>query len=59
MVNTYRLWLRRELFRGGIDQPGYEESELRLRAFLDARRSNVALPSSNEAVGETNVASPA
>jgi predicted PolB exonuclease-like 3'-5' exonuclease len=58
VVNTYRLWLRHELFRGGLDQPGYEESELRLRAFLDARRSNVALPSSNEAVGETNLASP-
>jgi 3'-5' exonuclease len=59
VVNTYRLWLRHELFRGGLDQPGYDESELRLRAFLDARRINVALPSSNEAVGETNLASPA
>jgi len=62
VVNTYRLWLRHELFRGGLDQLSYEESELRLRAFLDARNTRAALPSSSssdEAVGETNVASPA
>jgi len=46
VVNTYRLWLRHELFRGGLDQSAYEESELRLRAFLDARRSKTALPPS-------------
>ena len=50
VVNTYRLWLRHELFRGGVDQLSYEESELRLRAFLDARKSKDVLPS------ETNVA---
>jgi predicted PolB exonuclease-like 3'-5' exonuclease len=59
VVNTYRLWLRHELFRGGLDQSSYEESELRLRAFLDARNTRAALPSSSskEAVGETNGAS--
>ena len=36
VVNTYRLWLRHELFRGGLDQTKYEGSELRLKAFLDA-----------------------
>ena len=45
VVNTYRLWLRHELFRGGLGQSSYEESELRLRAFLDARKSQDALPS--------------
>ena len=51
VVNTYRLWLRHELFRGGLGQSAYEESELRLRAFLDAPKSKTALPS------ELNVAS--
>src|SRR6476660_750866 len=41
VVNTYRLWLRHELFRGGIDQNKYEESELRLKAFLEARQRSV------------------
>jgi 3'-5' exonuclease len=56
VVNTYRLWLRHELFRGGLDQSNYEESELRLRAFLDARNARPAPPSisSNEAVGGAN-----
>ena len=26
VINTYRLWLRHELFRGGLDQLRYEES---------------------------------
>ena len=56
VINTYCLWLRHELFRGGIDQLNYEESELRLRAFLDARNARAAplSISSNEAVGGTN-----
>jgi len=45
VINTYRLWLRHELFRAGLDQSGYEQSELRLRAFLDTRQSKTALPS--------------
>jgi len=43
VVNTYRLWLRYELFRGKIDQPKYEESELRLKAFLDSRNSKAVV----------------
>jgi predicted PolB exonuclease-like 3'-5' exonuclease len=37
VINTYRVWLRHELFRGRIDQPKHDESELRLRAFLSSR----------------------
>jgi 3'-5' exonuclease len=40
VVNTYRLWIRHELFRGRLDQAKYEESELRLKAFLDYRKGN-------------------
>jgi predicted PolB exonuclease-like 3'-5' exonuclease len=56
VVNTYRLWLRHELFRGSLGQLNYEESELRLRAFLDTRDARAAPPSisSNGAVGGTN-----
>jgi predicted PolB exonuclease-like 3'-5' exonuclease len=53
VINTYRLWLRHELFRGGLDQLSYEESELRLRGFLDARQSRPPPYLSNEAVGES------
>jgi predicted PolB exonuclease-like 3'-5' exonuclease len=43
VVNTYRLWLRHELFRGGLDQTKYEDSERRLKAFLEARTARVAM----------------
>jgi 3'-5' exonuclease len=49
VVNTYRLWLRHELFRGRIGQSKYEESELRLNAFLDSRNSKVTLSASSGA----------
>jgi len=39
VVNTYRLWLRHELFRGAIDKSKYEESERRINEYLGARRS--------------------
>ena len=48
VINTYRLWLRHELFRGGLDQNKYEESELRLKAFLEDRQRRVALSASSE-----------
>jgi len=41
VVNTYRLWLRHELFRGRLDQSKYEASELHLREFLEARKSRI------------------
>ena len=39
VVNTYRLWLRHELFRGRLDQSKYEQSELRLNVFVSSRMS--------------------
>jgi 3'-5' exonuclease len=43
VVSTYRVWLRHELFRRGIDQSKYEESERCLKAFLDSRDHKVTL----------------
>ena len=42
------LWLRHELFRGGLDQAKYDESELRLNSFLKTRRSKVDLSAPSE-----------
>lgn len=42
VVNTYRLWLRHELFRGRLDRSKYEESELRLSEFLDCPKFRVS-----------------
>jgi 3'-5' exonuclease len=39
VVSTYRVWLRHELFRGKMDQPKHDESELRLRVFVSSRES--------------------
>lgn len=36
VVNTYRVWLRYELFRGTINQSQHELSEMQLAAFLQA-----------------------
>jgi 3'-5' exonuclease len=46
VVNTYRLWLRHELFCGRIDQSSFERSEQRLEAFLDSRRKRLDQSSS-------------
>jgi predicted PolB exonuclease-like 3'-5' exonuclease len=51
VINTYRVWLRHELFRGRLDQSKYEESELRLSDFLDSRKAGVNLPDSSGAQG--------
>jgi 3'-5' exonuclease len=40
VVNTYRVWLRYELFRGKLSDAGYEASEVNLAEFIKAR-SNV------------------
>jgi predicted PolB exonuclease-like 3'-5' exonuclease len=37
VVNTYRVWLRYELFRGKLTSAGYDASEVTLHKFLDAR----------------------
>ena len=40
IVNTYRLWLRHELFRGRLSDTGFQASETNLAEFIKAR-SNV------------------
>ena len=37
VVNTYRLWLRYELFCGRLTSDGYEASEANLHEFTMAR----------------------
>src|SRR6516165_6481478 len=37
VVNTYRVWLRYELFRGKLISAGYEASEANLHDFITAR----------------------
>jgi predicted PolB exonuclease-like 3'-5' exonuclease len=39
IVNTYRLWLRHELFRGTLTHVGLEASETILKQFIDTRIS--------------------
>ena len=34
VVNTYRVWLRYELFRGRLDEVGFKASELNLIEFI-------------------------
>ena len=34
VVNTYRVWLRYELFRGSLDEAEYETSEANLKSFI-------------------------
>jgi predicted PolB exonuclease-like 3'-5' exonuclease len=37
VVNTYRVWLRYELFRGRLSAPAFQASELNLVEFMKAR----------------------
>jgi 3'-5' exonuclease len=37
VVNTYRVWLRHELFQGNLTEPGFEASEANLEEFIGAR----------------------
>ena len=39
VVNTYRVWLRYELFRGKLTTQSYETSEANLQNFLKARNN--------------------
>lgn len=39
VVNTYRVWLRYELFRGKLTKQSYEASEENLNKFLEARNN--------------------
>ena len=37
IVNTYRVWLRHELFRGKLTDAAYETSEAKVSEFIRAR----------------------
>ncbi len=37
IINTYRVWLRHELFRGALSKSSYEASEADLMAYITAR----------------------
>jgi 3'-5' exonuclease len=39
VVNTYRIWLRHELFRGKLTRQSYEVSEATLQKFIEARNN--------------------
>ena len=41
VVNTYRVWLRYELFRGKLNDAGFQASEANLREFITARNSRI------------------
>jgi predicted PolB exonuclease-like 3'-5' exonuclease len=42
VVNTYRVWLRYELFRGRLSEAGFQESETSLADFIKAREARKA-----------------
>jgi len=44
VINTYRVWLRYELFRGRLSQLNYEQCELHLNEFLDSRKRRAQAP---------------
>jgi predicted PolB exonuclease-like 3'-5' exonuclease len=41
VVNTYRVWLRHELFQGKLSASGFETSEANLHEFVTARTVNL------------------
>ena len=54
VINTYRVWLRYELFRGRLTDVEYERSEQNLTEFINARatsRLHLALGMKVEVVG--------
>jgi 3'-5' exonuclease len=40
VVNTYRIWLRYELFRDRLNEPEFVASERTLTEFINARASS-------------------
>jgi len=42
VINTHRVWLRYELFRGGLSQMSFERSEQNLMEFLKARGETIS-----------------
>jgi 3'-5' exonuclease len=51
VVNTYRIWLRYELFRGRMDDGAFEASERNLADFINAR----AMTKQHLTIGATEV----
>ena len=49
VVNTYRVWLRHELFQGNLSGSGFEASEGKLEQFMNSRSSKK--PDSPEVLG--------
>jgi 3'-5' exonuclease len=41
VINTYRVWLRYELFRGRLTDAAFQASETNLREFITARSSRI------------------
>jgi hypothetical protein len=39
VINTYRVWLRYELFRGKLTKQSYEASEANLQKFLEEQNN--------------------
>jgi hypothetical protein len=39
VANTYRVWLRYELFRGRLSEPEFQGSEANLVEFVKAREN--------------------
>jgi 3'-5' exonuclease len=39
VLNTYRVWLRYDLFRGRLSDPKFQASEANLAEFVKARDS--------------------
>jgi 3'-5' exonuclease len=37
VVNTYRIWLRHELFKGALTPAGYEKSEANIASHIAVR----------------------
>jgi predicted PolB exonuclease-like 3'-5' exonuclease len=47
VVNTYRVWLRHELFQGNLSEAAFETSELNLEEFVKARSATRLTSPSN------------
>jgi hypothetical protein len=41
VINTYRVWLRHELFQGNLTTEGFDESEAKLTEYLSAKSPKV------------------
>jgi 3'-5' exonuclease len=51
VINTYRVWLRYELFRGTLGQSAFEGSQRNLADLMNARYQGAALGTAAQATG--------